>query len=478
MNNYGESFIHSLKDARSVWLNGSVTDVTTDPHFAGTLSTISSLFNMMGSAEHQDKISVVQHVREQQQRIHTSFQVPHSQDDLLKRRIAFETWSRATSGVMSRLSDYARSRLTGWYGNRLAYDTFDKHFAEKIKTYYETARDENRFLTVVQRDPQINRSVSGEILAEELGLLRITRKTSEGVYVSGGKMIATAAPYSNDLIVFPVAKWGEKEKALASALIVPANSKGLHMICRAGFDSGNVSRADYPLSSAFDEMDAVLIFDDVLIPWERVLLYENPDAVWQFKNDPVANALAYHQVIVRLQVKLEFTAAIGHAIAESIGANQYLHVQEKLGELLMQSESIKGLVIASESAGKCNGQGIFLPHFSFIETARNLGTTYYPRAIELLQLIGAGGFMQTPSVIADFDGPISHMLDKYYKGKNVDAVEKTKLFKLAWDLIGSSLGSRHELYERFYAGDSIRNKAAQYKGHDKAALRKMLDLYL
>ncbi|MET3726717.1 4-hydroxyphenylacetate 3-monooxygenase [Fictibacillus halophilus] len=478
MSKYGEHYIHSLKDARSVWLNGRVTDVTTDPHFAGTLSTISSLFDMMDCAENQDKVSEVQHVRGQAQRIHTSFLVPHSQDDLLKRRIAFEAWSRATSGVMSRLSDYARSRITGWYANRSAYDAYDKQFAEKIKTYYETAGVEHRFLTVVQRDPQINRSAGGEVNPEELGLLRITRKTSEGVYVSGGKMIATAAPYSQDLIVFPVAKWGEKEKALASALIVPANSKGLHMICRAGFDSGNVARTDYPLSSAYDEMDAVLIFDDVLIPWERVLLYENPDAVWQFKNDSVANALAYHQAIVRLQVKLEFTVAIGHAIAESIGANQYLHVQEKLGELLMQSETIKGLVIGSESAGKCNDQGIFLPHFSFIETARNLGTTYYPRAIELLQLIGAGGFIQTPSVIADFDGPIGHLLEKYYRGKDVDAVEKTKLFKLAWDLIGSSLGSRHELYERFYAGDPIRNKAAQYMGYDKAALRKMIDLYL
>lgn len=476
MSNYGESFIHSLKDSRQVWLNGAMTDVTADPHFTGTLSTIKRLFDMMDCPLGQDKVSYV--CDESKKRAHSSFLVPHSQDDLVKRRLAFETWSRATSGVMSRLSDYARSRVTGWHANRMAYEDYDKHFAEKIKLVYETAKDKNRFLTVVQRDPQINRSVSGEINAEELGLLRITRKTSEGVYVSGGKMIGTAAPYSNDLVVFPVARWSEKEKALASALIVSADSKGLHMICREPFDKSSTSQSDHPLSSRYDEMDAVLIFDDVLIPWERVLLYENPEAVWAFKNDPVANSLAYHQAIIRLQVKLEFVAAVGHRIAEYIGADQYLHVQEKLGELVMQSETIKALVIASESMGKQNAHGVFMPHFPYIETARNLGTSYYPRAIELLQLIGAGGFIQTPSKLDDFAGPIGSLLEKYYKGKGVDAVERTKLFKLAWDLIGSSMGARHELYERFYAGDPIRNKALQYQAYEKKQWKEMLDFYL
>ncbi|MCM3717064.1 4-hydroxyphenylacetate 3-hydroxylase family protein [Fictibacillus phosphorivorans] len=471
MTNYGNRYFNSLKDARQVWLNGVITDVTTNPHFAGTLSTITQLFDMMDSPSEQDKISFID--KEKMERIHSSFLVPRSIKDLLKRKKAAETWSLATSGTMSRLSDYARSRLTGWYANRKMYEEYDKHFSGKIQAFYDLARTENRFLTIVQRDPQIDRSSDK---AHDQGLLRITKKTDEGVYVNGGKMIATAAPYSNDLIIFPVVKWNEHEKALASVLIVPADSKGLHMICREPYD--NYPITDYPLSSRYDEMDAVLIFDDVFIPWERVLLHDNPEGVWAFKNDLVANSLAYHQAIIRLQIKLEFTAALGHAIAESIGANQYLHVQEKLGELLMQAETIKALVIASESSGKKNEQGVYVPNFSFIETARNLGTVYYPRALELLQLIGAGGFIQIPSSLNDFDSPIRSQLDKYFRGKDIGAVEKTKLFKLSWDLIGSSLGSRHELYERFYAGDPIRNKAGKYMNYDKTIWKSMLDKYL
>lgn len=155
-----------------------------------------------------------------------------------------------------------------------------------------------------------------------------------------------------------------------------------------------------------------------------------------------------------------------------------IHVQEKIGELLIQVETIRALLIASEMEGKLDQYQTFIPTFTYIETARNLGTKYYPRAIDLLQLIGAGGFIQIPSSVQDFQSPLSDLLKKYYKGANLDAERRTKLFKLAWDLVGSPLGSRHELYERFYAGDPIRNIANQYNNYDKKRFKQMLEKHL
>ncbi|WP_281996235.1 4-hydroxyphenylacetate 3-hydroxylase C-terminal domain-containing protein, partial [Bacillus thuringiensis] len=134
--------------------------------------------------------------------------------------------------------------------------------------------------------------------------------------------------------------------------------------------------------------------------------------------------------------------------------------------------------IAAEVEGTTNETKTYLPNFKYIETARNLGSKYYPRAIEILQLIGAGGFIQLPSSSNDFQSPIADLLKKYFKGTNIDAEQRTKLFKLAWDIIGSPLGSRHELYERFYAGDPIRNTATQYVNYDKNHFKKMISKYL
>lgn len=113
-------------------------------------------------------------------------------------------------------------------------------------------------------------------------------------------------------------------------------------------------------------MDAVLIFDHVFVPWERVLLYDNPEALWQLRTDPISNSLAHHQAIVRLLIKLQFVTAVACEIAEAIGANVYLHVQEKIGELIMQVETIRGLLIASEREGKLDQYQTFIPNFTYI----------------------------------------------------------------------------------------------------------------
>ncbi|MDT0145652.1 4-hydroxyphenylacetate 3-hydroxylase N-terminal domain-containing protein [Priestia aryabhattai] len=476
MSSEQNKFIKSLRDERNIWLNGKKIDITTDENFKGTLKTISELLSMLDHPEQRERVGYLS--PKTKEFVHTAFYVPHSYEDVVKRRIAFETWSQSTDGVMSRLSDYARSRLTGWYASREDYKKFDKHFPGKIKTYYEKARDEHLFLSIIQRDPQINRASQASNDLKDLGLLRITKKTSDGVFLDGAKMIGTAAPYSNDLIVYPLSPLKEDQKCLAHMLVVAPNSPGMHMVCREPFASHKEQQANAPLSKKYDEMDALLIFDHVFVPWERVLLYDNPEALWKIKLDSTSNSLAYHQAVVRLLTKLEFVTAIALEIAEAIGADSYLHVQEKMGELIMQVETIRALLIASEREGKTNHHHTYIPNFTYIETARNLGSKYYPRALEILQLIGAGGFIQLPASIEDFQSPLSSLMNKYFAGANTGAEQRTKLFKLAWDLVGSPLGSRHELYERFYAGDPIRNTANQYHHYDKQKLKQMVKKYI
>lgn len=461
----GVQFINSLKDGRRVWLEGKEIDVTTHPAFTGTLNTISRLFTMLDEPEYSDQIGFYDTTHDKI--IHNAFLLPLDATDLKKRATAFRIWAESTYGVMSRLSDYARSRLTGWYATRERYNDYDKHFADKISLYYEEAKSKDLFLTAVQRDPQINRSQA--IGEDPDSILRVVGKNSEGLIVRGAKMIATAGPYSNDFIVYPVTKIPEGHPEYAHMMIVPANSPGLHMMCRESFAEIS-NRHDHPISSSYDEMDAILFFDDVLVPWERVLLHDNPEALWKIRTNEASSSLAYHQSIIRLQVKLEFVTGVAFSVAESIGVNQFLNVQEKLGELVSQVQTIKGLVIAAEAEAKADEFGNWLPAFSYIETARNLGSRYYPRALEIIQTIGAGGFFQVPSTYSEMEGPLEPFIQKYLQGASSTADEKVRLFKLAWDIIGSPLASRHELYERFYAGDPVRNLASQYVNFDKDKL--------
>jgi len=463
----GDRFLESLNDGRNVWFEGKRVDSVRDhPAFKGTLGTIRDLFQTLDDPETRDRAGY--RVQGSDRYAHGSFLVPYTQEELSQRNRAFSYWSSETHGMMSRLSDYARSLVTGWYAARHELKTLDPGFETKITSYYEYARDHDRFLTTAIIDPQIDRSsgLDDQRIAERF--LHVVRETSEGIVIRGAKMIATGAPYTHDFILSSFLKFQAKEAKHAHVLIVPANSEGLHIVCRESFTDNR--EQNHPLGAKYDEMDAVLFFDDVLVPWERVLLYGNSQKVLTLRANRTANALAYHQNVVRFVAKLEFITGVAFAVAESIGVTEFLHVQEKLGELIIQIDVIKALIIASESQAKPDASGVLVPELSFIESARSIGTKYYPRAVEILQQIGGGGFMQTPSGMEDFYGPISKLMHLYFEGATVSAEKKVQLFKLAWDLIGSPLGSRHELYERFYAGDPVRAYANQYIGYDKDSL--------
>ncbi|MFD0679661.1 MULTISPECIES: 4-hydroxyphenylacetate 3-hydroxylase family protein [unclassified Paenibacillus] len=462
----GDRFISSLADGRNVWLNGAKVDNLSDhPAFQGTLGTIKRLFNQLDDPAVRDHIGFAPSGRDTY--AHSSFLVPYSAQDLSKRSTAFNYWAKETHGMMSRLSDYGRSMITGWYAAKEQLGKLDPHFESKITSYYQDARDRDLFLTTAILDPQIDRSVSLDDNRIAERFLHVVRETSDGITVRGAKMIATGAPYTHDFIIFSFLQFDKKDRKHAHILIVPANSAGLHIVCRESFADSR--EQNHILSSRYEEMDAVLFFDDVFIPWERVLLYGDSEAVLKLRANKTANSLAFHQTVVRYVSKLEFVTGVAFAIAEAIGVNGYLHIQEKLGELITQVDTMKALVIASEAAAKYDESGVLVPEISFIDTARNIGTKFYPRAIEILQQIGGGGFVQTPSGMEDFYGPISKLMHLYFEGASVSAEKKIHLFKLAWDLIGSPLGARQELYERFYAGDPVRAYANQYVKSDKEA---------
>ncbi|MBY0598382.1 4-hydroxyphenylacetate 3-hydroxylase [Bacillus bingmayongensis] len=471
---YGQKYLSRLNDGRNVWLQGElVKNIDTHPAFEGTIQTFAKLLDMQNHAETRDKLTFI--LDENKDRANLAFLVPKTTEDLARKREAYKVWSDATFGVMSRLSEYSRSLITGWYASRHRLGKNVNHFAEKIERYYQKSCVLDLLSTTAVHDPQIDRSKKASEMIDPYTMVRIVKETEDGIVVRGAKMIATAAPYVDELLVFPYHKRPQEDTRYATMFAVSVNTPGVHIVCRESFASEY--EEDHPLSARFDEMDSVVIFEDVLIPWERVFIKDDPEAIWKTRTDPVVSALSQHQTVVRLISKLEFITALGNEIAVSIGVTQFLHVKEKLAELIMQLETIKALLLTAEHQAKIY-EGIFLPAIVPLTTARNLGTRFYPRAIEILQQIGAGGLLQLPSELQELQGPIGHLLHRYYNGADRNAEKKVRLFKLAWDIIGSPLGARHELYERYYSGDPVRTFAAQYQGYDTKKLTKQLTPFL
>lgn len=461
----GESYKKRLLNSGNIWLNGNlVQNISNHPAFAGTIESIASLLDLQ---EHPDTRDALTFEFSPGKRANTAFLIPETKDDVFRRSHAFRIWSGATFGVMSRVAGFYRSQLLGWYVHRNLIEEEVPGYSDKIKHYFEWVRENDLLITAAGHDPQVDRSKNADEFEDLYTAARIVKETEEGIIVRGAKMIATGAPYMDEIIISSHKIRNEKERGYGAMFAIAVNTPNVHLICRESFASDN--KQDHPLSSRYDEMDAVIVFDDALIPWERVFIQDDAEALWKVRSDAFVTAVSMHENIVRLVSKLEFVAAIGNGLADSIGITNYQHVQAKLAELFLQVETINTLLLSAEHSSTYY-DGVWAPAMDPMTTAKNLGMKFYPRAIEILQQLSGAGMLQTPSSLFDFHSEIREFVQKYYRGADRNAEDRIKLLKLSWDLVGSPLGSRHELYERFYAGDSIRAFASQYLQYDKTDL--------
>lgn len=473
----GEQFIEGLRSRpRDVWVRGKrVYDVTTHPAFMGSVQQLAKLYDMQHDPALQDKLTWV--VPETGERAGLAFMPARTVEDLKRRRGSYHLWAESNFGLMGRSPDFLNVTLLAFAE---AHERFTQRIgpggrfscAESIQRYYAYIRDNDLFLSHALMSPQNDRSKQSSELSNLH--LRVVRETEEGIVMRGARMIATLGPVSDEMIMYnlPTFRPGDEDHAIIFA--VPTDVKGLRQICREPYMTTEAQSFDHPLSTRFEENDSLLIFDDVLVPWDRVFCYRDvalSNAL--FLQTAVRNYTA-HQTNTRALVKMQFAVGLAVAVARAIKADQFLHVQQMLGEILGFVEEIKSALVRSEVEAEATPQGTLRPSLPPLVALRTRLPYTYPRVIEVLQTIGAGGFMLMPTG-ADFVAPdLADDTALYYQGAGMPSLDRVKLFKLAWDLAGESFGQRLVQYERYYAGDPVRNLAMNYLGCDDGEMMRLV----
>jgi 4-hydroxyphenylacetate 3-monooxygenase len=263
--------------------------------------------------------------------------------------------------------------------------------------------------------------------------------------------------------------------AYSFAFGIPTSTKGLKFFCRESL--AEESTFDHPLASRFDEQDAVVIFDDVIVPWERIFLLEDVEAANTLQEVSGGIVHMTHQVMIKNIAKTEFILGVVSMIADTIGITEFQHVQEKIAKVIMLLESLKAMVRASEADAIVNQWGIMTPDFKPLNVGRNLFPRLFPTLRATIQQLSASGLMSLPTD-RDMKSGIRGEIDKYYQAKNTNSEEKIRLFRLAWDIAGSSFGSRQELYERFFFGDPVRMAGNLYNWYDKEPYKERIRSFL
>jgi 4-hydroxyphenylacetate 3-monooxygenase len=451
----GQQYLKGLREQeREVWLGGErIKDVTTHPGLINGARTIAALYDMQHDEKLRDEMTYVSPTSGDH--VGLSFIIPRTRQELEQRRVMMLHWARATCGMAGRSPDFMNVTFAAWAA---AADYFARNrpeFGQNIRRYHEHIRENDLTLTHALINLQRSRAVSGAFNLEEGTALQMVRETDAGIVVRGARILATLGPLADEIAVYSprLGRMTEGHSPFALNFAIPCGTPGLKFLCRESFDLGR-SHFDHPLGSRFEEMDCVVFFDDVLVPWERVFLLGDVDLLNGTAARTHSMTHSAHQGAAKNVAKCEFVLGVALLMTETLGNATLPHSEERLGELMLQTELMKACLRAAEADAALDEWGVMCPAQLPIEITRNLFMTAYPRMVEILQLLGSSSFMITPSEV-DFRSPLAPDIEQYLATDTATARDRVKLFRLAWDIAGSAFGSRQVLYERFFASDPL-----------------------
>jgi 4-hydroxyphenylacetate 3-monooxygenase len=446
----GAEYIESLRDDREIYIYGDrVRDVTAHPAFHNPIRMTARLYDALHDPDRREILTAPTDTGGDGY-THRFFTTPYSADDLVADQKAIAEWARMTYGWMGRSPDYKASFL----GTLGANADFYAPFADNAKRWYRESQEKVLYWNHAIVHPPVDRDRPAEDAADVF--VHVEKETDAGLIVSGAKVVATGSALTHYNFI---AHYGLpiKDRKFALVATVPMGAAGMKLICRPSYTATAAvmgSPFDYPLSSRLDENDTILVLDKVLIPWENVFIYGQPDKVRLFTAESgFVERFTFHGC-TRLAVKLEFIAGLLAKALEVTGVQDFRGVQSRLGEVLAWRNLFWALSDAAARNPVEWRNGAVLPNPQYGLAYRWFMQIGYPRVKEIVEQDVASGLIYVNSSAEDFKNPdVRPYLDRFLRGSHgTEAVDRVKLMKLLWDAVGTEFGGRHELYERNYAG--------------------------
>ena len=460
----GQEYLASLRDGREVYINGTrVKDVSTHPMFKPLVDIRARIYDM----QHDDKTKALMTVEQDGEINAVGNALPKTPDDWHKKRAAVDAVLDEMGGVVTRVGDETVGEMWSLFDGQDVLNEVDPQFSANIKNHINQVLTRDPFHVSANTDPKGDRSKPPQEQDPDM-LLRAVRETDAGIIVRGAKY-ETAAAYANQAFTKPtIANWGsDKLSDYAVGFICDLSAPNLKFICRTGFAGagGKCPRADardYPLSAKFDEVDSLVIFDDVLIPWENVLFYRHTAAAAYIRATLHRySAFAFVQRTLK-QADLMIGAALFNV--RQTGLEKQQAVQEKLSALAVWRESINAHLTAAIALAQPSPGGLLMPHQSLLYTGRVVAISQLPSMMHLARELCGGQICVTPDA-ASFDAAeTKKWLDKYY-GINDEwaAEDRRKLLAFARDLLNSDYAGHRLTFQLFAQSPPFAHLAAVYR---------------
>jgi 4-hydroxyphenylacetate 3-monooxygenase len=462
----GQQYLDALRDGRSVFINGErVEDVTTHPAFRGATRSIANLYDIASDPANAAVMTAASPYGKEP--VNVAHMIPRSREDLVRRRLGLRRWSEGTFGTMGRSPDHVASFFAGFAGNSGVFARQGQEYADNVVNFHRKVCEQDLYLAYTIVPPQIDRSKPAHQQADPHLYAGVKEERDDGIIVKGAQMLGTGAALADYIHLSTIFPMRPGDENYAISVVVPVSAPGVQVYSRRSYAEAANSVFDYPMSSRFDETDALVVYDDVFVPWEHVFVYRDLDVVQAQWWETAAHVLGNNQAQIRFSTKLDFLVGIAHRVATMNGIAKLPPVQSTLGELAALASMVSGLVYGAEQNCVIDDDGVAHPGHAESYANMTLQSEMYPRMLTMIRELCGGGLIQLPSSVEDFrSASTAETIERYIQSPGVPAMERVKLLKLAWDMVGSEFASRHQQYEMFYAGAPFVVKMRMYQNYD------------
>jgi 4-hydroxyphenylacetate 3-monooxygenase len=455
----GRDYLVGLRDGRHVQLGGEVvSDITTHPAFRNAVHSISRLYDAV--CEAPDELAY----RETEGgELHSAIWLrPRTPGDLIARRRVSEVFADLTYGLMGRSPDHVAGFITGMACEPAVADQHGQGFGKHVISYWEYVRDNDLYVSYAVAPPGRARTPEAMRPGErppatdpmKSSALRVVAESDAGLTVWGTKILATAAVLSDELFIGNLLPMSPGEESFAVTFAVPTGTPGLKLLPRKSYELDSPVALDGPLAHRFDETDAVVFFDNVFVPWERVFNHKHIDTALALFHDTPAHVLGNAQAHTRLLSKMRLGLGLIHRISELTGTANIPAVKDELAARAMEVAVVESLIAAEDAVPHQWPGGFLSPNLQALYAMTAWSAETVPGFLHSVRyLLGSQPFQQAAdATIFDDAGGANLLLEALGAATVDDARHRYKLMKLAWDLVGSEFASRHLQYEMFYAG--------------------------
>ena len=457
----GEEYRDSIRGNREIYINGEkVKDVTTHPQFKPLVDIRARIYDMQFEKDHKDIMTVTQDGEPNA----IGNALPYTQDDWWAKRRATDHMLEEIGGVVTRVGDETVGEMWSLFDGQDVLNEVDPQFSKNIEAHVQKVLKGDPFHVSANTDPKGDRSKAPQDQDPDM-LLHVVKETDEGIIVRGAKY-ETAAPYANQAFTKPtIANWGNDALSdYAVGFICDLSSPNLKFICRTGF-AERAPKDDYPLANQFDEIDAIVIFDNVLIPWENVLFYRHTKAA-SFIRATLHRYSAF--AFVQRNLKLA-DMMIGAALfnAKQTGLENQQAVQEKLSQLAVYREGINAHLTAAITLGEKSPAGLMMPNQSLLYTGRVHACSQLHHMMHIARELCGGQICVTPDSASFTHPETKPWMDKYYSiNEDWVAEDRRKLLAFARDLLNSDYAGHRLTFQLFAQSPPFAHLAAVYRNFD------------